>query len=178
MWDDETVTFVTEQWKAGKSASVIAVSVSARLQTHVTRNSIIGKVYRLGLMRSSTRPMEHKVHPPRPKPYQPKTARNRPFQFSENAKISPSPADLATLARMAARDPVARITSILDLEDSHCRWPVGDPKTPGFGWCGDQVVPGLSYCESCATRAYTPATVAELAPRFSAIRAGREKVCA
>ena len=178
MWDDETIKFVTEQWQAGKSASVIAVALSARVNSHVTRNSIIGKVHRLGLMRSSVRPMERKVRPPRPKPYKPKGARNRPFAFSENAKMAPSQADLATLAAMAARDPVARITSILDLEDHHCRWPVGDPKQANFGWCGDQVVPGLSYCESCATRAYTRATVSELAPRFSSIRAEREKVCA
>lgn len=175
MWDDATTEWVTEQWRAGKSAGVIAVVLSERLNKPVTRNSVIGKVHRLGLMRSSTRPIERKVRPPRPKPYKAKSARNRPFQFSANAQIAPTPADLATLAAMAARDPVARITSILDLEADHCRWPVGDPKLPGFGWCGDKIVPGLSYCESCAARAYKPATLSVMAPRFSTLR---EKVSA
>lgn len=169
MWDDATTEFVTEQWQAGKSAGVIAVVLSEKLNRNVTRNSIIGKVHRLGLMRNAVRPMERKVRPPRPKP-QP---RNRPYQLSENARVEVTPADLATLAEMAARDPVARITSILELEDSHCRWPVGDPKSSDFGWCGDQVVPGLSYCGPCAARAYQTTAVSARVATFSK---QREKV--
>lgn len=166
MWDDATTEFVTEQWTAGKSAGVIAIVLSEKLNRNVTRNSIIGKVHRLGLMRNAVRPMERKVRPPRPKP-QP---RNKPYQIGENARVEVSAADLATLAEMAARDPVARITSIHDLESHHCRWPVGDPRSADFGWCGDQVVPGLSYCAPCAARAYQTTTVSKHVATFSTQR--------
>lgn len=163
MWDDATVEYVKDQWQAGKSASVIAIVLSERLSKTVTRNSVIGKVHRLGLMRNPVRPVERKVRPPRPtQQYKAKSARNRPVALSENARLAPTPADLAALAEMAARDPVARITSILDLEAHHCRWPVGDPKLPGFGWCGDTKIPGLSYCAPCAARAYKVPTVSVL----------------
>src|SRR5262245_61129613 len=47
-WNDNNVARLTELWTAGHSASVIA------LELCVTRNTIIGKVHRLGLPGRST----------------------------------------------------------------------------------------------------------------------------
>lgn len=33
-------------------------------------------------------------------------------------------------------------------KDTQCRWPVGDPGTPGFGFCGCWALHGKPYCES------------------------------
>ena len=35
---------------------------------------------------------------------------------------------------------------LVDLEPRHCRWPIGDPKQPGFAFCGHEQHPGSSYC--------------------------------
>lgn len=29
-----------------------------------------------------------------------------------------------------------------------CQWPFGDPKKPGFYFCGEEVVPGKPYCRT------------------------------
>lgn len=43
-----------------------------------------------------------------------------------------------------------RITSVLDLTATTCRWPIGDPRKPGFHFCGRKTVPGKPYCaEHC-----------------------------
>lgn len=40
-----------------------------------------------------------------------------------------------------------KLKSILELTDDTCRWPIGDPLEPGFGFCGCQTREGKSYCE-------------------------------
>lgn len=44
---------------------------------------------------------------------------------------------------------------LLDLNDTTCRWPLGDPQQPGFGFCGCAVKDGSVYCAEHHARAYT-----------------------
>jgi GcrA cell cycle regulator len=41
---------------------------------------------------------------------------------------------------------VADKTSLLDLNDRICKWPVGHPGEPDFHFCGQQANPGFPYC--------------------------------
>lgn len=50
--------------------------------------------------------------------------------------------------------PKSKQVTLSDLENHHCRWPIGDPRQTSFKFCGCNRVPGLSYCESHARRAY------------------------
>jgi GcrA cell cycle regulator len=34
----------------------------------------------------------------------------------------------------------------MDLKTTSCRWPFGDPRLPGFGFCGAAAAPGSRYC--------------------------------
>ena len=43
------------------------------------------------------------------------------------------------------------------LRDDQCRWPIGDPKEAGFGFCGCQKAAGIPYCGHHAAIAYNPA---------------------
>ena len=43
---------------------------------------------------------------------------------------------------------------MVNLKDRMCRWPHGDPKDAQFHMCGDEIVPGLPYCEDHAKLAY------------------------
>ncbi|WP_404326886.1 GcrA family cell cycle regulator [Aerophototrophica crusticola] len=47
--------------------------------------------------------------------------------------------------------------TILSLTERMCKWPVGDPKSPDFHFCGKAAVQGLPYCAEHAALAYQPA---------------------
>jgi|LNFM01.1.fsa_nt_gb GcrA cell cycle regulator len=40
----------------------------------------------------------------------------------------------------------AKFKTLLELEATDCRWPVGDPRQDGFHFCGAQQVLGRPYC--------------------------------
>jgi len=45
-------------------------------------------------------------------------------------------------------------TSLLDLNERVCRWPMGHPGEPDFHFCGVKVNPGFPYCVEHCGRAY------------------------
>jgi GcrA cell cycle regulator len=49
---------------------------------------------------------------------------------------------------------IADKTSLLDLSDKVCRWPMGHPGEPDFHFCGTDVNPGFPYCVEHCGRAY------------------------
>ena len=49
---------------------------------------------------------------------------------------------------------VADKTSLLDLNDRICKWPIGHPGEPDFHFCGDKVNPGFPYCVAHCGHAY------------------------
>lgn len=55
----------------------------------------------------------------------------------------------------AKPDPsIADKTSLLDLSDKVCRWPMGHPGESDFHFCGEAVNPGFPYCVQHCGRAY------------------------
>jgi len=49
---------------------------------------------------------------------------------------------------------VADKTSLLDLNDRICKWPIGHPGEPDFHFCGEQANPGFPYCVAHCGVAY------------------------
>ena len=49
---------------------------------------------------------------------------------------------------------IAGKTSLLDLNDKVCRWPMGHPGEADFHFCGENVNPGFPYCVEHCGRAY------------------------
>ncbi len=49
---------------------------------------------------------------------------------------------------------IADKTSLLDLTDKICKWPMGHPGEPDFHFCGEKVNPGFPYCVEHCGRAY------------------------
>jgi GcrA cell cycle regulator len=45
----------------------------------------------------------------------------------------------------------------LELNEDTCRWPIGDPATPEFIFCGGKPLTGLPYCGYHSRVAYQPA---------------------
>jgi len=60
------------------------------------------------------------------------------------APIPPAPPRRLVPAKPSAE--VADKTSLLDLNDRLCRWPMGHPGEPDFHFCGKPSNPGYPYC--------------------------------
>lgn len=53
----------------------------------------------------------------------------------------------------------------LKVRDGQCRFPIGDPLSDGFAFCGAPIRPRSSYCAACHALAYEPSTPRVGAPR-------------
>jgi GcrA cell cycle regulator len=49
---------------------------------------------------------------------------------------------------------IAGKTTLLDLNDRICKWPLGHPGEPDFHFCGEKVNPGFPYCVEHCGHAY------------------------
>ena len=70
----------------------------------------------------------------------------------QQAPIPPAPPRRLVPAKPSAE--IAGKTSLLDLNDRICRWPMGHPGEPDFHFCGQAVNPGFPYCVEHCGRAY------------------------
>jgi GcrA cell cycle regulator len=135
-WPDTEISHLKTLHAAGLSAS----DVAARLGTGRTRNAVLGKLFRLGLLnrapvrqdiepRERTRPLKPERVTPSLPPLLPAV---RPVVARKPKK--PAPAVVAPPPKM----PPAPSTSITvaDLQGYHCRWPIGDPQDLQFTFCG------------------------------------------
>lgn len=60
------------------------------------------------------------------------------------------------------RDPLTgALVTTATVRDGQCRWPCGDPQSPGFHLCGNQA--GNLYCDYHTRRARQPAAIREAA---------------
>ncbi|WP_454629620.1 GcrA family cell cycle regulator [Bradyrhizobium cenepequi] len=157
-WSEERVAQLKKLWEAGLSSSQIAAELGG-----VTRNAVIGKVHRLGLngrapahpapraerKRSSGRRF---VRVDRPAPEKAK----EPI-VDEHAANMPDEINPDAVSAFDAAIPIRRRKSLLDLRDRDCKWPVGDPASPDFFFCGGPTSEGSPYCAPHCRVAYTDA---------------------
>jgi GcrA cell cycle regulator len=67
------------------------------------------------------------------------------------------PATPAPPRRLVPAKPSAEVagkTSLLDLNDKICKWPLGHPGEPDFHFCGRPINPGFPYCVDHCSVAY------------------------
>lgn len=67
-------------------------------------------------------------------------------------KREQKPRQDAPASRKKETDP--KIRSVVDLSVHTCRWPIGDPREPGFHFCGAPSLPNKPYCAEHASVAY------------------------
>ena len=70
----------------------------------------------------------------------------------QQAPIAPAPPRRLVPAKPSAE--IAGKTSLLDLSDKICKWPLGHPGEPDFHFCGEKVNPGFPYCIQHCGHAY------------------------
>jgi GcrA cell cycle regulator len=154
-WTDERVELLAKLWNEGLSASQIA----AELGGGVSRNAVLGKIHRLGLAE-------------RGKAQAAATARVRkPVRPADSAEEAPKPEQVpapplaapqlvvsdVTARREEVVVPLSERVTIMELREFMCRWPLGDPTTAEFRFCGARAITGLPYCGTHAQVAYQPA---------------------
>jgi GcrA cell cycle regulator len=70
----------------------------------------------------------------------------------QQAPIPPAPPRRLVPAKPSPE--IAGKTSLLDLTERICKWPMGHPGEPDFHFCGETVNPGFPYCVEHCGRAY------------------------
>lgn len=70
----------------------------------------------------------------------------------QQAPIPPAPPRRLVPAKPSPE--IADKTSLLDLTEKICKWPMGHPGEPDFHFCGEKVNPGFPYCVEHCGRAY------------------------
>lgn len=70
----------------------------------------------------------------------------------QQSPIPPAPPRRLVPAKPSAE--IADKTSLLDLNDRICKWPLGHPGEPDFHFCGVAVNPGFPYCVAHCGLAY------------------------
>ena len=66
--------------------------------------------------------------------------------------------DQATLANKIKIEKNAKKLSLLELTEKTCKWPIGDPATSKFWFCGHPSEQGKPYCETHISIAFQPVT--------------------
>lgn len=145
-WTDERVELLKRLWDSGASCTAIA----AQLGGEATRNSVIGKVTRLGLQpRRGGQWKSHKrdIAPP--------TLARMDRSFVPLV-VEPEPVDdegdtetVAAIENEAAPATFLGI-ALLDLKPHHCRYPRGSGSDILF--CGQPKDEDSSYCAECRRR--------------------------
>lgn len=75
----------------------------------------------------------------------------------DEAVIEAAPAEENPVTKLAAEaEKSARKLTLLELNERTCKWPIGDPSTDDFYFCGLPCAPDKPYCEAHVAVAYQP----------------------
>jgi len=177
-WTDERVDLLSRLWLEGRSASQIATALGGGL----TRNAVIGKVHRLGL---AGRVKSGQTARPAPDGVAFDNAETgaqvaaAPRRAAPRASVAAAPAIMTARAvhgntalavaeatehapqlLRAPEDvvvPLSLKVTIVELRESMCKWPLGDPSSPEFRYCGSPSQSATPYCQYHGKLAYQPA---------------------
>lgn len=158
-WTDEMVARLRVLWDEGHSTAEIGRIMG------ISKNAVVGKAHRLNL---AARPSPIRREPGVPRPRMTRVTRGptlpplgalraasappAPLPSTPNAVPSCGPVDTASVlppsVAVAAR-PRPPFARTLD-----CCWPLGEPGTPSFRFCGGEAMPGKPYCAQHAQLAY------------------------
>jgi GcrA cell cycle regulator len=152
-WTDERVETLKKLWTDGLSASQIAAELGG-----ITRNAVIGKVHRLGLSGRAKSPSSTAARPRKPRTHTHMLRVSRPavrgnaalaHAYELEVEAEPEPIDNVI--------PLGQRRTLLELTEDTCRWPIGDPGSTEFFFCGGQTITSLPYCSYHSRVAYQPA---------------------
>ena len=152
MWTDAAIETLRQMALEGKSASTIAAVLGAP-----SRNAVIGKANRIGVKLTGN------IHCLAPRAARPSTGRPRRPAIARTESLGKR---AAVPAIPRERKPAwlfaeAQVGEMLkigleEISESACRWPIGDPTSEEFAYCGIQTAKSRSYCAGHCRMAYKP----------------------
>jgi GcrA cell cycle regulator len=182
-WTDERVETLKKMWTEGQSASQIAKELGGVTRNAVIgKVHRLGLSNRAG---GAPEPAKAKTAEPAPKA-EPRAAAPKSTSAKADAKPTPRPEPAHAAPAAPARKPIipagqplppqpsageispealasvrevekkARRISLMELTERTCKWPIGDPATEDFWFCGLASQPGKPYCEAHVGVAFQP----------------------
>lgn len=144
-WTDERIAILKQGYADNLSYGQIAIKLG-----RVSRNAVIGKAHRMGLMGRKPSPSGPKfkeitVRPRRTKPFVPPQISAIPHLRDRRKPPEIHDANLKVVPEFSP-NPI----SLVDLEPYNCRWPIGDGP---IMFCGNWKAAG-SYCPQHCRMAY------------------------
>lgn len=152
-WTDERITALKQHWLDGLSGGQIAAALG------ITRNAVIGKIRRLGLL-GLPRPPKREAKPKRA--YHRRVVfypGRKPANGGEVEVIEEEACDLPP-------DTSPDACTLMQLTEETCRWPLGEP-THDMQYCGSQRWGEGSYCRRHARLAYMPRPLRTISPKIA-----------
>ncbi len=166
-WTCERVELLKKFWSEGLSASQIASQLGG-----VSRNAVIGKVHRLklpgrsktaqGISRAQKTVVGVSSSAPRMRRTPSTILPTNAASCSVGAtalKMDVVTEDVAEVDMSAKSNvvvPISRQLNLLQLSENTCRWPVGDPLSSDFHFCGADSGENSPYCAFHAKIAFQP----------------------
>lgn len=156
-WTAEKIEQLNKLWSEGMSITEIGKILG------MTRNAVVGKAHRLGLAKRPSpiarapgpRPVAQPAPAAAPRPVAaPAAAVVAPPAAVAEAPQPPKPA-MPILPQPARPRPAPAFRATRVANGPACRWPLGDPKSPDFHFCGSPSIEGKPYCEKHCAMAYS-----------------------
>ena len=185
-WTDERVETLKKMWGEGQSASQIAkelggvtrnavigkvhrLGLSNRTATGTAKPAESAAKAKPEPKTAKAKPAPAPEPAPEPEPVAAETgaeveeARPVPARkaiIPAGQPLPPQPSaneiDPAALAKVSEIEKSAKKLSLMELTERTCKWPVGDPATEEFWFCGLPVQSGKPYCEAHVGVAFQP----------------------
>ena len=183
-WTDERVELLKKMWGEGQSASQIAKELGGVTRNAVIgKVHRLGLSNRAGAAGPAAKPEPKPAAKPeaaKPKAHAPKAAPPKPAKpevVMETKSATPPPnprkqiipagqplppqpsaneISPEALAKVNAVEKKAKKLTLMELTERTCKWPVGDPATSDFWFCGLPVQQGKPYCEAHVGVAFQP----------------------
>jgi GcrA cell cycle regulator len=162
-WTEEAIEDLKRLASEGRSASVIATELGA-----ASRNAVIGKASRMGIRlngdgRASTPGRTRGAA--RPAPLAGAARLRAGDRIHGGAFALAMWARRKDGGRSASAFGEAEVGEMLrvrfdEIRQSACRWPLGDPRSGEFAFCGLMPLNGRSYCPGHCRMAYRPPNAA------------------
>lgn len=184
-WTDERVEMLKKMWSEGQSASQIAKELGGVTRNAVIgKVHRLGLSNRAGSApapaeaKPEAKPQAAKPKPapkpaaaPEAKPAEPAPApaaaasptpqtpaRKQIIPAGQPLPPQPSTNEISpeALAKVNEVEKKAKKLTLMELTERTCKWPVGDPATEDFWFCGLPVQQGKPYCEAHVGVAFQP----------------------
>jgi GcrA cell cycle regulator len=157
LWTEEAVEVLKELALEGRSASVIAAALGS-----ASRSAVIGKANRIGIKLNGGRGGGGARRNAGGYASSAISGYGPPPVGSRRAKLRPAltvvPERQAAWFFAEAEVGEMRRVGFEEIREFVCRWPLGDPMSGDFAYCGLKSASGRSYCAGHCRMAYQPPT--------------------